>query len=332
MYSLGINRVICLMALMSLLINVAAQSAEPDTSGLIAGTSFERQLIKDGTGRKITYYISRPKTVPAPIMLMIQGSGCVPIIIERPGGAYSTLFDMLPFGQEGRFAVVVVEKPFAANANAQNPSADQPCSAEFNKDFTADSWLQALRASVQDARKSPWVDQKRTLVLGHSEGAVMATMLAASDARITDVVAIGGSGTTQLYDFIVHAYHACFDVPRCLADVENNVRAIAKNPNSSIEFAWGHPFKRWSSFFRIDPSEELLRSKSRVYIAFGTADNAVPALSQEIIVAKLLAAGRDVTVRRVPDADHSLRQTGATNFGDLDKEYRAALDWFWKAK
>ena len=160
----------------------------------------------------------------------------------------------------------------------------------------------------------------------------MAALLAANDPRITDVVAIGGSGTTQLYDFIVHAYHACFDVPRCLADVETTVRAVAGNPDSSTEFAWGHPFKRWTSFFRVDPGEELLRSKARVYIALGTADKAVPALSQEIVVAKLLAAGRDVTVRRVADADHSLRQPGATNFADLDKEYRAALDWFWRGK
>ena len=156
----------------------------------------------------------------------------------------------------------------------------------------------------------------------------MATMLAGSDASITDVVALGGSGTTQLYDFIVHAYRSCFDTPACLADVEAKARAIARRPDSATEFAWGHPFKRWSSFFRVDPGAELLRSKARVYVGFGTTDNAVPALSQEIVVAKMLAAGRDITVRRVPDADHSLRRVGATDFADIDREYRAALDWF----
>jgi pimeloyl-ACP methyl ester carboxylesterase len=303
-----------------------AQGSEP-----VAGTSFERHVIKDATGRDVTYYISRPKDGPAPLMLMIQGSGCLPVMNPHSGGTYSTLSNLLPFGSEGRFTVVAVEKPFSAKSDAR-PGTANGCSAAFNESFTAESWLLALQAGLQDARKYLWVDPKRTLVFGGSEGAVMAALLAAKDARITDVVAIGGSGTTQLYDFIAQAYRTCFNVAACLADVDSQVRAIAADPSSSTAFAWGHPHKRWTSFFRVDPSEELLRSKARVYLVFGTADNAVPALSQEIAVAKLTAAGRDVTVRRVADADHSLRQPGAANLGGLDKESRAALDWFWQRR
>lgn len=292
----------------------------------VAGAPFERHNIDDGAGRRISYYLSRPKASKAPLLLLIQGSGCLPVLEERQGATSSTVFNMIPFAQEGRFSVMVVEKPFAS----QRPAQGQPCSASFNNDFTADSWLHALQASLRDARKSSWVDPRRTLVFGHSEGAVLATMLAGRDGAITDVVAIGGSGTTQLYDFIVHAYRTCFDAPACLQDVENKARAISRKPHSATDFAWGHPYKRWSSFFRIEPSEELLRSKARVYIAFGTADKAVPALSQEIMVAKLLAAGRDVTVRRVPDADHSLRLPEAMDVADMDREYRAALTWFWQ--
>lgn len=296
--------------------------------GAIAGMPFARHIIEDAAGRRISYYLSRPKATKAPLLLMIQGSGCIPVLEERQGIVSSTYFNLMPFAQEGQFAVMVVEKPFAGD----NATQGLPCSANFNRNFTADSWLRALQVSLRHARTSSWVDPRRTLVFGHSEGAVMATMLAARDASISDVVAIGGSGTTQLYDFIVHAYRTCFNAPACLADVENKARAISRNPDSATDFAWGHPFKRWSSFFRVDPGEELLRSKARVYIAFGTADKAVPALSQELMVAKLLAAGRDVTVRRVPDADHSLRQPDALDLADTDTEYRAALAWFWQTQ
>jgi pimeloyl-ACP methyl ester carboxylesterase len=308
------------------LLSLPVQGAGLGLPGPIPGTPFERHIIEDDAGRRITYYLSRPKAAVAPLLLMLQGSGCVPVLEEHKGTTSSTYFNVIPFAQEGRFSVMVVEKPFAV----EKPAQGQPCSARFNTDFTAKSWLKALQASLRDARKSSWVHARRTVVFGHSEGAVMATMLAGSDASITDVIAIGGSGTTQLYDFIVHAYRTCFNAPACLADVENKARAIARNPDSANDFAWGHPFKRWNSFFRVDPSEELLRSKARVYIAFGTADKAVPALSQEIMLAKLLAAGRDVTVRRVPDAEHSLRQPEAMDVADLDREYRAALAWFWQ--
>ena len=155
----------------------------------------------------------------------------------------------------------------------------------------------------------------------------MADLLAGHDESITDVIAIGGSGTTQLFDFVALCYRA-FDASECLADVDRNVQAIQADPGSSTRFAWGHPYKRWSSFFRVDPGDELLRSKARIYIAFGTADESVPALSEEIAIAKLRLAGRDLTVRRVANAGHSLSEGARVNLHDMDREFRAALRWF----
>lgn len=298
----------------------------------VPGTPFIRKSIQDDSGRRITYYISRPRSAAAPILLMIQGSGCARVLNQQSGSAYSTIFNLVPFASDGRFTVVAVEKPFAGQQTAEHSGMASPCTRQFNEDFTAGSWLQALQVSLKDARRSPWVDQRRTAILGASEGAVMATMLAASDDRITDVIAISGSGTTQLYDFIAQAYRTCFDIARCLAEVEGTARDIATDPHTATRFAWGHPYKRWTSFFRIDPGEQLLRSNARVYLAFGTSDRAVPALSQEVAVAKLLAAGRDVTITRIVDGDHSLRQPGAANLDTLDAVQRAALEWFWQAK
>lgn len=160
----------------------------------------------------------------------------------------------------------------------------------------------------------------------------MAGMLAGRDDSITDVISIGGSGTTQLFDFVALAYKRCFDASACIADIDRNVQAIQQTPNSSTDFAWGHPHKRWTSFFRIDPGEELVRSKARVYLAFGTADDNVPALSAELAVARLRLAGRNVTVRRVPNAGHMLSDSVQGNLRDTDREFRAALNWFWQPK
>jgi len=298
----------------------------------VAGTPLERRLVHDASGREITYYISHPKAVPAPLLLMIQGSGCSRAISESPGKTSSTLFNLLPFANEGQFTTMVVEKPYAGETPGTAGQGAAGCSAAFNADFTAATWLAAIQASLEDARHSGWVDPRRTLVLGGSEGAVMASLLAAADSLITDVAVLGGSGTTQAYDFIVSAYQNCFDVPACLAQVDGQLRAIAARPDSATDFAWGHPYKRWTSFFNVDPGAALLRSRARVYLAFGTADRAVPALSQEIMVAKLLGAGHDVTIRRVPDAGHNLARPGAREYDDMDLEYRAVLDWFWRKK
>lgn len=262
-------------------------------------------------------------------MLMIQGSGCTPVLNIRESGGSSSIFNLEKFAREGKFTVIAVEKPFSGVGG--QPGAAQGCSDAFNADFTAESWRSALQAALDDARKMTWVDHTRTLVLGSSEGAVMASVVAANDPTVTDVVFISGSGTTQLFDFIAQAYRSCFDASACLADIEKYVTAIKDDPNSSTNFAWGHPHKRWTSFFAIDPGELLLKSKARVYIAIGTADDSVPAISQELAVAKLVLGRRDVTVRRVADGSHSLNRRGARNWDELDRELRAALEWFSRA-
>lgn len=299
--------------------NAIAQETSAEASPLTSHT------ITDKLGRSVTYYISHPRQ-PAPLLLMIQGSGCGTVLQGTGASTSSTLFDLLPFAAEGRFAVVAVEKPFA-KAGATSGIA-LGCDVAFNEDFTAERWLVALRAALDDARRQQGVDPRRTVILGASEGAVMASVLAGHDRRVTDVIAIGGSGTTQLFDFIAAAYTRCFDRGRCIADVEKQMAAIRAAPNSPTQFAWGHPYRRWSSFFSIEPGDELVRSPARVYLAFGTADASTPPLSQEVAVAKLLAAGHDVTVRRVPDADHSLIAPGE-DLSALDREYRRALDWVW---
>jgi len=295
----------------------------------IPGTPLEKHEIKDKLGRTVTYYVNRPAT-RKPLLLMIQGSGCKRVLAGAGGATYSTLFNLLPFAAEQRFTVVAVEKPFSGTAPDGAAGTARECSTEFNEDFTAATWLAALQASLDDARRLPWVDRQRTLVFGMSEGAVMAALLAGQDERITDVISVGGSGTTQLFDFIASAYQRCFNRSKCLEDVEAQARAIAAAPQSSTLFAWGHPYKRWSSFFRIDPGASLLRSTARIYIAFGTADASVPALSQELTVARLLSAGRDVTVSRIPDAGHGLTSPDQPSMTEIDQQYRRALAWFWQ--
>jgi predicted esterase len=304
----------------------SATAQEIGPTGLIAGTSFERRVVQDRSKRDIAYYVSRPKSGTAPIMLVIQGSGCTPVLTIRDGRASSSIYNLEKFARDGKFTVIAVEKPFSGFV-VQTGSTEN-CSDAFNEDFTAESWRDALQAALNDARKASWVDHTRTLLLGSSEGAVMTSVVAANDPTITDVISISGSGTTQLFDFIAQAYGDCFNASVCLADIEKNVSAIKADPQSHTKFAWGHPYKRWTSFFNIDPGELLLKSKARVYVAIGTADEVVPAISQELAATKLLLAGRDVTVRRVADGTHSLNRRNAGNRDELDRELRIALAWF----
>ena len=301
-------------------------------SETIEGTSFSEYNVRDKIGREITYYLSKSTTKEAPLLLMIQGSGCNRVFNKSPAGVYSTIFNLTNIANENKFSVMAVEKPFSGvKIDAKGDSVEFDCTKDFHQDFTVESWTQTLTMAMTEAIKKLGYRPRKILLFGQSEGAGIASELAAINTSVTHVITTGGSGTTQLYDFVVFAYQNCFNRSACVEQAYVQLDDISKDPQSVTRFAWGHPYKRWSSFFRLDPAENFMKSNAKIYVMFGTADVATPALSQEIIAAKLKSSDKDITVRRIPDANHMLQYSNHSNLDDLDKEYRLAFDWFWSS-
>jgi pimeloyl-ACP methyl ester carboxylesterase len=279
----------------------------------------------------VRYVVSRPSH-KAPLVLFVQGSGCVPPFVgmDTPN-RYSTVFNFIPLAQQGNYAVMVVDKPNQPDAPPQAPpGVATGCPAAFNASFSYDSWLDALRVSLRHALALPWVDGSRVLVFGVSEGAVMAAGLARTVPEVTHVALIGGTGTSQLFDFAANVQRGAAsdeDKLAALRELDTTVDAIRADPRSATKFAWGHTYLRWSTFFAQAPDEDLAQSKARVYLASGMKDDNVPILSTEVAYARLRALGRDVTFRRVPRAGHALIPEGGT-MTDLQKEYDAIMAWF----
>ena len=296
--------------------------------GNIQGRRFTLQ--RDGVP-DIRYLISRPAH-KSPLVLYIQGSGCIPpfIGLGTPNRS-STIFSWVPLAQTGRYAVMAVDKPYQPDGMPEaQPGTALGCPKVFNDNFSYDRWLTTLVRAVRHAATLPYVDTKRVLVIGISEGATMATGLARALPEVTDVALIGGSGPTQLFDFAanIHRSNATdADKARALQALDAAVNDIAAHPASTGKFAWGHTYLRWSSFFAQSSSDNLSHAKARVYLASGMQDNNVPILSTEVMYAELRAQGRDVTFRRVPAGNHSLQPDGVP-FLEVQKEYDAILAWF----
>jgi predicted esterase len=298
----------------------------------IKGTSFSEYTIQDRAGRNITYYLSKSNTKGAPLLLMIQGSGCDRVFNKSPAGAYSTIFNLVNIANENRFSVLAVEKPFSgARQNSDGNAVESTCTTDFHQDFTAATWVAALNEAIKDAKAKLNYTPAHILIFGHSEGAGIASKVAVENSLVTHVITSGGSGTSQMFDFVAFAYQNCFNRLVCVEQVYQELENINQDPQSHTKFAWGHPYKRWSSFFRLDPAENLLKAKAKVYLMFGTSDTATPALSQEIIAVKLKSAGKDITVRRISDANHMLQHSNFSNLDDLTSEYKLAFDWFWNS-
>lgn len=331
----------CLASLAGLLLAAACtvSAAAPDVSTtrverIDAGKlALDRvTLPSDGAGVPVRYVLA-PAGHKAPLVLFIQGSGCIPPFIDlATPQRRSTLFGWLPLAARHRYAIMAVDKPYQPNAMpAGQPGTATACPAAFNAHFSYDSWLATLTAALRDALARPDVDAGRVLVVGVSEGAAMAAGLARAVPAVTHVALVGGPpGTTQLYDFALNAYFGPGgdeDNLRRLRELDATVDAINADPRSADKFYAGHTYLRWSSFFAQSHGEDLARSTARVYMVDGMRDASVPILSTEVAYARLRGIGRDVTFRRIPNADHSLVAPGAT-MADTQQEYDAIMAWF----
>ncbi len=133
----------------------------------------------------VRYYLSKPAPKKAPLVLFIQGSGCIPPFtgLDTPNRT-SSLYSWLPLAHQGRYAVMAVDKPYQSDEPQQGEGGSAiGCAGAFNQHFSYDSWLATLKQALRHALKRPEVDATRVLVFGLSEGGPMAAGLAREHSR-----------------------------------------------------------------------------------------------------------------------------------------------------
>ncbi|WP_229411122.1 MULTISPECIES: S9 family peptidase [unclassified Massilia] len=310
--------------------NPSAQEERFEANGL----ALSRVTLQGGAGAPVRYFLSRPAS-RSPLVLFIQGSGCVPSFLMDGQERKSSIPYWATLASRGRYAVMAVDKPYQSDEPQQGPFGSAiGCAGEFNAHFSYETWLATLKDALRHALSRPEVDPRRVLLVGISEGAPMAAGLAREMPEVTDVALVGATGTTQLFDFAAGIQRSTDSDDKKierLKELDDTFSAVAADPKSTSKFLWGHTHLRWSSFFAQSTIDHLSQSRARVYLASGMQDRAVPILSTEVLYAQLRVQGRDVSFRRVPDAGHGLVKDGLSReeAGKAGvKEYDAIMAWF----
>ncbi|MFN0055736.1 MAG: dienelactone hydrolase family protein [Planctomycetales bacterium] len=308
---MGLFTYLCLLASLS---PAAADSAPPVADTAPLRIPYTRYTVNDALDREVTFYLSR---VPAkekngrkPIALFIQGSGCQSLFSQSGEHIFGGLQDLLLVAAQGRVRVLVVEKPGVKFLDAPpRPGSAEGSSEEFRTEHTLPRWAEANVAALRACWTLPGIDPDRTLVVGHSEGGIVAARIAALVPQVTHVASLSGGGPSQLFDLVeLQRQPRPNDKP---GDAEQRVQGvydewarIQADPDSITQSWLGHPYRRWSSFLKHGVTDELLRSQAKVYLAHGSLDAAVPVQAFDVVVAELRARGRNLTFERLEGADH----------------------------
>ena len=279
-----------------------------DRTSILKKYGFEVRYLALSGGMKARYFISGPIVMnkpSGPLVVYIQGSGCHAHFHRVRGSIRGGNGSLLQQAVDGRCTLLLVDKPGVKYRDRRRGNGSGlKCPEVYDQQFDLLSWQQMISDCIADARSNLSLDPDKTLLIGHSEGGIVASAIAARNAFISHVALIGSNGVNQLHDLLEWPSH---QGEKGFSVIEKGVAEIAKGGVDPGGKVWGHTGKRWRTFLGTSALRELQNTECRIYVLHGTKDTAVFVKSIDLMYLQLLLDGRDITYRRISGADHSLR-------------------------
>ena len=173
-----------------------------------------------------------------------------------------------------------------------------------------------IRAGIAYLRSRPDIDANRIGLVGHSEGGVIAPMIAATDPRIKAIVIMAGPADPGIeISMAQNKYVVDHDAALTPAQRDSILRAArasldpARQKNPWIKYWMGY-----------DPAAAARRDKAPTLILQGATDRQVPAEQAEKLAALIRSGGNhDVTVHVFPATNHLFISDSTGDFNNYDK-------------
>jgi pimeloyl-ACP methyl ester carboxylesterase len=161
------------------------------------------------------------------------------------------------------------------------------------------------------------------LLVGVSQGGVVAADIASIDSRVTHLLMMAsGGGWTQAEElaFFVEREPGTLGMSS-IAELNAKFDEIRAEPDSGELWA-GHPFRMWSSYLWFRPMDGLTSLSIPMFLAHGTADAAVPVESARALRDELARLGRtNLRYVEYPGLDHHFNdEAGASRLLDLQQD------------
>jgi uncharacterized protein len=168
---------------------------------------------------------------------------------------------------------------------------------------TSADYANDIRAALAWLRTRSDVDPKRLGLVGHSEGGIIAPMVAATDSSLRAMVLIAGTASRGSV-ILEQQRRYLFDRDTTLSPVKRD--SLLKAASAEADSAYRAP--GWLHFFATyDPLPTARRVRIPTLILQGENDRQVPPSEAKRLADAMRAAGnRQVTLRTFPGMDHLL--------------------------
>jgi alpha-beta hydrolase superfamily lysophospholipase len=233
---------------------------------------------------------------PFPVLVTISGSGAQ----NRDEELWPVVVGYRPFRQ--------IAERLALEGIAVLRYDDRGVGASGGPPGTTADFADDVRQLVAWLRARPGVDGSRIALLGHSEGAVIAPLVAAADARIRAVVLMAGP-SANVAEAVRYQLRYALENNDALTAEERASRLLRVDQDVE-EWARSNPWARWLASY--DPLPTAARMRQAVLILHGALDRQVTVGQADTLAAAIRRGGnRDVTVRIWPRLNHLFLYTDA---------------------
>ncbi len=255
-------------------------------------------------------YTARDVTVHTPEGLSLTGTLTLPAARRGRVPAVVTITGSGTEDRDERISIVEGYRPFRQIAdtlarrgiatlrlddrgmNGSSPGPANATSADFAND---------IRAALAWLRAQPEIDGNRLGLVGHSEGGMIAPMVAATDPRLRGIVLLAGPAYTGRR-ILAYQQRNAVDNAKSLTPGER-ARALAQSDSATRAVAGKSAWLRY--FLDYDPLATARKVRVPVLILQGETDQQVTPEQADTLAAAFRAGGdRDVTVREFPATDH----------------------------
>ena len=275
-------RLVCLLLIVLgaglVLFRSAATQARPQTPSMPLPYAVEQvEFDNAGSGIRLSGTLSLPPGPgPHPAIILVPGSGEV----DRDGSLFGHRFYLVLADHLTRqgFAVLRSDKRGLGQSGGDFASAT-------TYDFASDT-----DAALAFLRSRPGIEARRIGLVGHSEGALAGSIVAARDPALSFLVLMAGNG-----------------IP--MGEVLK-ARGVAE--------AQGDPGPWMRTLLSIDPQAVLRQVRCPVLALVGDKDRIISADTNIPALTAALAANPHAEVRRLPGLNHFFQTAGSGELSEVE--------------
>lgn len=256
-------------------------------------------------------------TLAGTLLLPKSGARPFPAVITITGSGQQTRDEPLPIpGLEKYRPMRQIAEALAARGIAvlrvDDRGVGQSGGRETLMEATTSGFADDVRAEVAYLRSRSELDPKRIALVGHSEGGIIAPMIAASDPQIAAIVLLAGTAKTGAQISTDQLNDALDRMPDMSAEEKEKQRAQQQEIIHAVET--GGDLSKYPAqvrlpwvkeFWTYDPLPTIRRVRQPILIMQGALDRQVTAEQAGMLEKAAREGGnKDVTVQTFPNLNH----------------------------